>query len=197
MVTKYLRISLYWAQEVMSSKRCFCLNSKKVMTKRSKCLTNIEVFKLFLKYCYFYDLDSIHIKDYSIAIDVFKLSHRFQIQDLMDSIESKNGFNDCYRKLFHFFRVGFDLRFCESKQREINWRKIISKLLIAIDLEICRKSITNSIDFSFKFEIMQKYLNKRLNKFRELIKIELLSSNDKDFENYWFVWRKKVQLNGN
>jgi hypothetical protein len=47
--------------------------------------TNIESFKVFLKYCYFDELEAMF--DYSLAIDVFRLSHKYQMKDLMNLIE--------------------------------------------------------------------------------------------------------------
>jgi hypothetical protein len=49
--------------------------------------TNIESFKVFLKYCYFDQLEAMF--DYSMAIDVFRLSHKYQMKDLMNLVEEE------------------------------------------------------------------------------------------------------------
>ncbi len=51
--------------------------------------TNIEAFEVFLKCIYFDIFDSKAIKDYSLVIDVFRLSHRYQTQELSHFIEEE------------------------------------------------------------------------------------------------------------
>jgi hypothetical protein len=45
--------------------------------------TNIEVFEVFLKCIYLEEFNSKSINDYSLAIDVFKIRHKYQIKDIV------------------------------------------------------------------------------------------------------------------
>jgi hypothetical protein len=58
-------------------------NDKEIQMKD----TNIDAFKVFLKCIYFEEFHSKSFYDYSLAIDIFKLSHRFQIKHLSLNIE--------------------------------------------------------------------------------------------------------------
>jgi hypothetical protein len=51
--------------------------------------TSIESFTLFLKFLYFEQFFSNDIKDHKTVIEVFKLSHRFQIKTLTDLLEEE------------------------------------------------------------------------------------------------------------
>lgn len=62
-------------------------NNKEIELKE----TSIEAFKLFLKYFYFegFKLREDVYNGYLMAIEVFKLSHRFQMKQLSDVIEGE------------------------------------------------------------------------------------------------------------
>jgi hypothetical protein len=49
--------------------------------------TNVDAFKIFLKTIYFDEFDSKEIKDYLVAIEVFKLAHRYEIHMLSNIVE--------------------------------------------------------------------------------------------------------------
>jgi hypothetical protein len=49
--------------------------------------TNVDAFKIFLKTIYFDEFDSKEIKDYLVAIEVFKLAHSYEIHMLSNIVE--------------------------------------------------------------------------------------------------------------
>ena len=51
--------------------------------------TNFEAFKTMVRYLYCDELVFDDKSDYSIAIEVFKLGHRYELKRLMDSIEQE------------------------------------------------------------------------------------------------------------
>ncbi len=144
--------------------------------------TNIDAFKVFLKYCYFYDLDSNHIKDYSLAFDVFRLSHRFQVKDLMDLIE---------KKLFSMITIENILIICEfALIFDLN------DLLIALKMIFDQNKyqiIEQKLILNNSFELIEKFLNFAELSPKELITV-LIQIADKNPEKDLKRFRKLIDF---
>jgi hypothetical protein len=148
--------------------------------------TNIEAFKVFLKCIYFEEFDSKSIEDYSLAIDVFRLSHRFQTQELSHFIEEELiefiSVENCFAILE--FALIYELKqllitlkdFVIKNKTELIEKKLFlnhSFELIEKYIEFANLSLKELI--SVLVEIRQKFSDKDLSQFRKLINIDFCS----------------------
>ncbi len=151
--------------------------------------TNIEAFKLFLKYCYFNELDSNEIKDYSMAFDVFKLSHRYQIQELSHFIEEKLIEMIAVENVFIFFDLGLFyqliqlLNSLKSFMNQNITEIIEQKLFLNYSFELIDKfsefvNISQNDLITVFTQISTNNSDKDLKQFRKLIKFGLCSIQD-------------------
>jgi ribosomal protein S17E len=148
--------------------------------------TNVEAFKVFLKCIYFEEFDSKSIENYSLAIDVFKLSQRFQTQELSHFVEEELIELICVENCFAIHELAL---IYESKRLLITLKDffiknktelIEKKLFLNHSFELIEKFIEFA-NLSLKelisvlIEIRQKFSDKDLSQFRKLINFDLCS----------------------
>jgi hypothetical protein len=148
--------------------------------------TNIDAFKVFLKCIYFEEFHSKSIDDYSLAIDVFKLSHRFQTQELSHFIEEELiqliSLENCFDILEFAFIYQLKQLLITLKDFVVkNKTQLIEKKLF---LNHSFELIENFVEFanlslkeliSVLIEIRQKFSEKDLSQFRKLINFDFCS----------------------
>lgn len=89
---------------------------------------SVQTFKVLLKYCYFEELVLNDRNDYLMAIEVFKLSHRFQMQYLSHIIEYNLIAMFTIHNIIDIYRFGY---FYELKKL-----LFITKKFVAINCEL-------------------------------------------------------------
>jgi hypothetical protein len=109
--------------------------------------TNIEAFKVFLKCIYFEKLDSNDIKDYSMAFDVYRLSHKYQTQELSHFIEQQLIAMIAVQNVFNFFEFGL---FYESNH-------LLKALKTFVNQNICQ-ILKHKLFLNYSFELIKVFL---------------------------------------
>jgi hypothetical protein len=175
-------------------------NDKEIQIKD----TNIEAFYVFLKCIYFDVFDSEDITDSSMAFDVYRLSHRYETQELSLIIEEE------LIRMISIENISFIYEFCliyETNQLLKGLKKFFNqnktqlikeKLFLNYSFEL----IENFVEFanlshnelmSVLVEIRRKYSNKDLAQFRKFIKTKLCSIQDlKQFKTIGLFGEKEL-----
>jgi len=144
---------------------------------------SIDSFKVMLKWIYCQELDLNEENDYLMAIDVFKLSHRFELKKLMTTIERKliQMISIENIEVFTEFSTFYDLKqLMKSCEHFIENNP---KLFIEKDIELCFK---NKL-----LKLMANEHKKSLIENKKLIQIkeELSSENAKLKNDYQLLFK--------
>ncbi len=160
-------------------------NQKEIQIKD----VSIDSFKVMLKWIYCQELDLNEENDYLMAIDVFKLSHRFELKKLMTTIEHKliqiiSIENiEVFTKFATFYDLKQLIKSCE------HFIENNPKLLIEKDIDLC---FDNKL-----LKLMANEHKKSLIQNKDLIEMkeELSSENAKLRNDYQLLFEdyKKVK----